>query len=298
MALSAPRSIFGVHSFAPYNRSTGEFYGILKVLGGSSLALSGETVDLMGGSSKWPWAVEDSTITAELNLRFSQYEDFLFELFLGKQPTANSAQSSGDVSTPSNVNGSSVVESTTGIASIAATSGSESDLKFGKYIIKAASTTEVDIYISSDVDQNRGTDGELQNDLLKITASPLTVPGTGGTVDVPSYGLTITGGSGTVAFTAGDTAEVFVQPINDGSMDVTIGGSSDTFPEFGAVLYAQKRANGEMLEIDCYRCKAIGLPINFEMNAWSESEVTAKVFYDSAKNAVFKVRHVQPSSVN
>lgn len=298
MSLSDPRAVFGVHSVAPYSRSTGEFYGKLSVLGSSSLSLSGETVDLFGGSFKFPWAVEDSTITGELNLRFSQYEDFLFELFLGKQPTVNSAQVSGDVSTVTNVEGDSVADAATGIASMSALSGSEANLKFGKYIAKAVSATEVDLFMSSDIDFNRGTDGEYENDLLKITSAPLTVSDSGATTDLAAYGLQIAGGSGTVAMTIGDTAEFFVQPINTKSMEVTIGGATDNYPEFGAIVYSQKRSNGEMLEIDCFRCKAIGMPINFEQNSWSEAEVTAKVFYDSSKNGVFKVRHVSPDSVN
>jgi len=296
--LSNPRSIFGVHSFAPYDRSTGEFKGILKVVSGSSLAISGETVDLYGGSFKYPWAVEDSTITAELSLRFSQYEDFLFEIFLGKQPTANVAQATGSVSTITNVKGTSAVSATVGIASVIALPASEANLKFGKYVAKVASATTIDLYVSTDIDLIRGTNGSYENDLMKVNASPITIAGTSGNNDVAALGLRFVGGSGTVAMTVGDTATFEVQPINTKSMEVVIGGSTDTYPEFGAVVYGQKRSNGEMIEIDCYRCKAIGMPINFEQNAWSEAEVTAKVFYDSEKNGVMKIRHVSPSSVN
>ena len=59
MALSAPRAFFGIHSITPYSRSDGTFYGTLKVLENSSLSLSGETIDLVGGSSKFPWGSED-----------------------------------------------------------------------------------------------------------------------------------------------------------------------------------------------------------------------------------------------
>lgn len=296
--LSDPRALFGVHSFAPYDRSTGELKGIIKVLGGSSLSLSGETVDLFGGSFKFPWAVEDSTITAELNLRFSQFEDFLFELFLGKAPTANAAQANGDVSTIANVRGDSVFDASTGIASVAALSGSETNLKFGKYVVKAVSTTEIDIFSSSDIDFNRGLDADYENDLLKVNETPITITDSGGTTDLALFGLQFTGGSGTVAFQQGDTAEFFVQPPNAKSMEVLIGGANDNYPEFGSILYAQKRSNAEMFEVECYRCKAVGMPINFEQNSWNEAEVTAKVFYDSSKNAVFRVRHCTPESIN
>ena len=298
MALSNPRSIFGVHSFSPYNINTGEFYGTVKVLDSSSLSLSGVTIDLNGGSSKYPWAVEDGLITSELSLSFSQYEDFLFEIFMGKSPTANAAEASGSITTLVDKSGV-VVNATTGIASIGLKSGSAADLKFAKYVVKVVSGTTVDVYMSSDADITRGADGEMQNDLLKITVSPLTVADAGGATEVPGFGIEILGGSGTVdletAGAVGDTAIFSVRPPNSKSMDVVIGGTSDIVPEFGAIIMAQSRGNGEMFEVDCYRCKGIGLPIGFTKQEWSTAEITAKVFYDSTRNGVFSLRHITPS---
>lgn len=292
MGLSQPRNIFGIHSVSPYNRTTGLPYGILKVLDSSSLSLTGETIPLMGGSNKYAWAVEDGAITGEMSLNFSQYEDFVFELFLGKAPTANSAETAGNVSTLTNKNGTSLVSATTGIASIAATSADEADLKFGRYVLKAASATTFDVYALSDVDFSRGTDASYQNDALKVNASPYTVT-SGGTTAIPELGLTITGGSGTIGMTTGDTATFQVRPINTKSMTVKIGGSADsTFPEFGCIAIAQKRGTQEMFEADVFRCKAAGLPIGFEMNAWSKAEVKVNVFYDSARDGVFELRSV------
>lgn len=294
MSLSAPRVIFGVHSVTPYKRADGLPYGILKVLGGSSLSLAGELIGLNGGSSKYEWAVEDGRITAEMSLKVKEYPDFLFELFLGKAPTANSAEASGNASTLTNKKGTSTVAAT-GIATVSVKSGSEADLKFGKYVVKVASATTVDVYFSSDADINRGTDGEFQNDALKITASALTIATTTA-VTIPNFGLELTGGAGTIAMTTGDTATFEVRPINDKSMTVTIGATTDEFPEFGAIVMAQKRGNQEMFEIDCLRCKGIGMPLGFEEVAYSEAEIKIKAFYDSAQNAVFKLRHVTPTA--
>src|SRR4051812_48627743 len=102
--LSDPRGIFGVHSATFYNRTTGLYYGTLKVLDSSSLSITGSGVELMGGSSKFAWAVEDGEMKVEVSLKFSQFEDFLFEVFLGKAPTANSAETSGNCSTLTNKN--------------------------------------------------------------------------------------------------------------------------------------------------------------------------------------------------
>lgn len=291
MALSTPRSFFGVHSVSPYSRTTGEFYGILKVLGGSSLALNGELIELQGGSSKYSWAVEDGRIDAELSLKTREYPSFLFTLFLGVTPTDGSAETSGNASAIANKYGTSVVNASTGITSVATVS-TAADLKFGKYVIKAASSTTVDVYYSSDEDIKRGTDGTYQNDALKITSSALTVP-SGSTVAIPNFGITLNGGSGTIGMTTSDTATFEVRPINTGYTTATIGAAGSTFPEFGAILMAQQRGNGEMLEIDALRVKAVGLPIGFEENTFSEAEIKAKCFYDSTQDAVFKMRHVK-----
>lgn len=294
--LTAPRIFFGIHSFSPYSRTTGEFYGTARVIGGSSLSLSGELINLNGGSSKYPYASEDGAITAEMTLKVKEYPDFLFELFLGSVPTDNVAEASGSVTTIANKSGTSIVSATVGIASVTAKSASEADLKFGKYVVKATGAATVDVYFSSDADIGRGTDGEFQNDLLKITAAALTVPGTGGTVDVPNFGLKITGGSSSIAFETGDTATFEVKPINTGSMDVVVGSVADQiFPEFGAIVMGQKRSNQEMVEVDCYRCKSAGMPINFEENAFSESEIKINLLYDSVLDGLFKMRTVKPS---
>ncbi len=286
--LSDPRALFGVHSFSPYNRTTHAFYGVIKVLKSSSLSLSGQSVELTGGSQKFPWAVEDGTIGAELSLKVSQFEDFMFELFLGKAPTANAAQSSGNVTAGLNKKGVSVIDATNGISAVSATSMDNADLKFGKYVIIATAAATADVYVSSDVDFGRGTAGSYLTDLLKVFSIDVS---SGNAVNA-AFGLTFTK-VGTPAFVTGDTAIFEVQPVNTKSMAVTIGGAAyQTFPEFGAIVMAQRRGNGELCEIDCFRCKGAGMPIGFEQNAFAETEVKVKVFYDSARDGVFSLRHV------
>lgn len=291
MSLSNPRAIYGVHSVTPYSRTTGEFYGILKVLASSTLAIEGSLNELMGGSSKYPWAVEDGQSKAELSLKFSEYPDFVFELFLGKAPSANSAETSGNASTLTNKKGTSVVAAT-GLASVGIKAASKADAKFGKYVVKAASSTTVDVYASTDADFARGTDKSFESDLLKITASPLSIT-TSTAVEVPGFGIELTGGAGTIGMTVGDTATFEVRPINEKSSTVVIGSAAyQSMPEFGAIVVAQKRGNGELVEVDCYRCKGSGMPLGFEQNAWSSADVKVKAFYDSEKDGVLAFRHV------
>lgn len=294
MALSTPRSIFGVHSVSPYSRTTGLPYGILKVLKSSSLSMSGETIPLMGGSNKYPFAIEDGAITCEMSLSFSQYEDFVFELFLGKAPTAGTAETTGNVTTLTNKYGTTCKSATIGIASIAATAADETDLKFGRYVIKVTAAATVDIYLLSDIDIGRGNNATIQGDTLKLNSSAITITSAGTTL-IAELGLTLTGGSGTIGMTVGDTATFEVRPINTKSSTVRIGSSADSvFPEFGCIVMSQKRSTGEMFEIDLFRCKAIGMPINFEKDAWSEAEVKVSAFYDTDKDGIFDLRHVTP----
>jgi len=292
MALSSPRALFGVHSVAFYNTTTREPYGIVKVAKGANLSLSGETISLTGGSFKFPWAIEDGLVTTELSMSFAEYPDFLYEVLLGKEPTTNTSDSGGNVTTITNQNGTSVVDATTGIASVAATSGDTADLKFGKYLVKVtdAASDEVTVYQYSDIDFARGTSTEFTDDTLAI--GTVVIGDTGGTSTLADYGLEFTGGSGTVALTDGDTATFEVRPVNTSNMEVTIGGVSDTFPEFGCLVYGQQRGGGQMFEADLFRCKAVGMPINFTPQEFSEAEVTIQAFYDSTRNGIMKVRSI------
>jgi hypothetical protein len=284
MSRSAPRALFGVHGVTPYNRTTGLPYGELRVLKGSSLSLQGEQQELMGGASKYAWAVEEGAISAELSLNVGQLEDFMFELFLGKAPTALSAEATGNVSTAVNKKGTTIINGTNGISAVAATASD---------VIVATAAGTFDLYLLSSIDTARGNNISFENDAMKLNASPLDI--SSATVVHAATGLTFTK-AGTPAFTVGDTATFEVRPVNGGGSTVTIGSSSDTnFPEFGALVYAQKRGNQEMAEIDIFRCKAAGMPLPFEMGAFAGFEVKVKCLYDETLDGVFSFRHVKPT---
>jgi hypothetical protein len=293
MSKSNPRIIFGVHGATPYNKATGAFYGELSVLGGSSVTLSGELKKLNGGSLKYPWAVEDGLITAEVSLKIKEYANFLFELFLGKAPTTSGVDTAGMVSAPVAKVGT-LINATTGVdsVSVTATTGAAS-LKFGKYVLKALSATTVGIFTGSSIDFAHGTAAVFASDLLQV-GSALTVVSATDT-DIPELGLTITGGSGTIALVAGDAIAFEVKPPSSKSMEVVIGGAADVFPEFGCLIYSKKRGNNEMFEIDVYRMKAVGLPFSLEENAFSEGEIKGEAFYDAEQNGIMKIRTISPS---
>lgn len=296
MALSNPTVVFGIHSITPYDPDTRIPLGTAKVIGQGSLNLSGDVIELNGGSSRYPWANEDGVISPELSLTVKEYPPFLMQAFLGKAPTENSAESGGSVSSAlANVNGTSVLDASTGVATATVKSGSEDDLKTGIYVVKAVSATTVDIYSMSDVDFAQGTDKEFVDDTLKITASALTITASTA-VEIPGFGVELTGGSGTIGMTTGDTAVFEVRAINTGSTEAVIGSSTETYAEVGMVIVAQKRGSGEVFMIDCYRAKGIGMPINFTEKEFSEAEITMKLRRDTSRNGVFKVTNNKASS--
>ena len=293
MALSDNRIVYGIHSICPYSRTDYLPYGILKVLGGGTLSLSAEYEELFGGSNKFSWATEAKTITSEFTASVKSMPDFLFSLFLGASVSTTAASATGTCGSIANGKGSSCFDAATGIASAGLKSGSTADLKAGHYIVDVVSSTTVDVYVTSDIEFLNGTDISYQDDLLKITASPLTIT-TGAATEIPNTGIELTGGSGTIDLgTVGNTAYFEVAAAHGGISDITIGQSASTFVEHGQICLAQKRANGDLFEIEIYKAVAAGFPIALEETVFSVPELTVKLQYDSAKDAVAKIRAIK-----
>jgi hypothetical protein len=213
------------------------------------------------------------------------------ELFLGKKPTQVASDSTGSVEAFANKFGASIRSLTNGISAIAPLAGSEANLKFTKYVLKAVSANEVDLYAMSNIDFNRGVDADFQDDLLKVNSAPITIAV--GANNLASFGLVFTG-VGVPAFTVGDTATFEVLPPHAGAMDVVVGGLSDIFPEFGVVLMTQALGNGEMFEIDVFKAKAIGMNLGAQEKAFSETPVSAKAYFDADKGGICKIRAIKP----
>jgi hypothetical protein len=187
------RSIFGIHSMTPYNRTTKKPYGILKVLGGANLEMSGETEDLFGGSSKYAYASENTQISASMTANVKSYPNFLMELFLGGTVSSISASASGEIRNEANAKGTSVLDESTGIDGITITSSDNDDLKFGRYVIEAKTSTTVTVYHLTDIDFNRGTKGVYSDADLLVIADDVTITASSASA-IADWGLDINGG--------------------------------------------------------------------------------------------------------
>lgn len=294
MGLSQPKTIYGIHQVTMYQRISHIPYGTLRVLGGSSITLAGELVQLTGGSSPYSWDVQNGAITAEMSLKPKELPNWMFKVMLGKDPTQVLADP-GNTSDLLNVLNDTVFDATTGIASVGVKSGSEDDLKFGKYTVVAVSPTTVDVYAMSNVDFHRGTDKVYVDDSLKINTTPLTITTPGVATELPDFGVEFTGGSGTIAMVVGDTAEFDINPPSIEQMDVKIGETAACFPEFGAIVTAQKKSDGSMWQFDCFKVKAFGFPFGMEEKAFNEAEITGTLIYDSDQDGIMKARYLKPA---
>ena len=292
MGLANPRILYGIHSISPYSRLDGTPYGILKVIGSAAIALNADLEQLYAGSNKYAWAAESKTVSTELTAKVKAYPGFLFSLFLGATVTDATSDTAGTISTPVNVKGISVIAAT-GLASVTVKAAQKTDLKFGKYVLKATSATVLKLYLLSDIDIARGTLGTYVDDSLEVATSGAI--STGAAVDIAGYGITLTGGASATAFGVGDTATFTVAPPSSKSSQIVVGKSTDSFPNFGALMLAQKRATGEMFEIDAHNCVGGGLPISLEEHSFSQPELKMTCLYDSALDRVFTMRHIFPS---
>jgi len=294
MPLSADRIFFGIHSLAPYSRVTGEFFGILKVLGDSNLSIAATSVKLKGGSNKFDIASEVTAVESSLTSDVKSYPDFMFEKWGGASVSTTVASATGTVGAITNFKGTSAVSATVGIASAGAKSGSEDEIKNAQYVVKVISPTTVDVYASTDLDfKISEAPTTFVDDLLKITATPLTVPDSGATVEIPDYGLELTGGSGTVAMTIGDTAVFNAIKAHGGISVITIGESTIDYPEMGLWMAGQRRADGSEVLIHAWKAKsAAGIAVPLAEGAFAITNLVTDLLYDSAQDSVLEIHTI------
>ena len=287
MALSDPRGQFGVHSVCFYNKDTGVPLSYLRVLGECSVSFEAEYSDLEGGSNMYLWDSIVSKINSDISLTAREYDAGTMQLLLGGTLTENSAEATGAVEEFANVKGTSVYNSTAGIASIDVTTGDSGDLKEGKYLLKAKTATTLTLYAMTDVDFKQGEDETFDDDDL-IIEDDIDVSSTAQAL--ANWGITITPTTGGATMTINDTAEFYVRKQNSSSLELVFGESGASFTEVGVIIAGQKQSDGSIAYMELYNCRVGGMPLQFAEKAWSEWSVTIKALYDSSKNAVGKFR--------
>jgi hypothetical protein len=250
-----PITNFGIHQVTFSDLADPSIMGMAKILDSATPETTQEMIGLNGGSSAYKWASAPGLAEATIPMVIKQYDANILK-FLNSNLSDNSniiENDSGDVggftSAIANAKGTSAVDATTGIASIAV--GTAADLAFGDYAIRVVSATTIDIYLNTDIS---GKAPYLDAN-LKVNDTPITIPGTGGTVE--SLGVQFTGGSGTVAMTIGDVATFSVRPVNSYNMQNFIGKTGSAPREFRVDIFGEK-VNGKIRQATYPRVIAAG----------------------------------------
>ena len=272
-----PKYFFGLKAAIFYNLLTFVPVGIFKVLSSFEFAREIEKLPLTGGHHNGAHAVEAGEPVNTLTGTLKEFPNFAFtELDNASLTSIAGEDTSGFVDTIANKVGSSVFDATTGIASVAAIPGSENKLPLGTIIFKATSVAdEVDVYLLGDT----ATGAIPIIGELPLLAAGVVIPDTGGTIDIPDIGITITGGSGTIAFTEDDTAFFKTRPSNSITTEIVMGNDS-CLKNLGCILVYPKNSEGQQTIVDFHKVSVGGTPFSAATRDYAEFEMSAMVLID------------------
>jgi hypothetical protein len=265
-------SSFGIHQVYFQQLSDPTYSAIAKILDSAESDLAAELIPLTGGSAQLPWGAAPGTAAGTITLPIREYSPELLRFLAPWSADVDTldadGEASGSVSTPVNAKGTSVIDSTTGIATIAV--GTASSLKPGTYKAVATAAATIDLYLDNDLGGNL----TYQDNKGKINDSAITITSGG---DTDYLGLTITGGSGTIGMTAGDIATFTVNPASS-YLYSRKGGLVGTSPlEFKMTIFGEK-VNNKIRKTTFNRCIASSdSTIKFLNKEWAAMEASIQV---------------------
>lgn len=287
-----PLTNFGVHQVTFTDIDDPSIMGTGKIIDNVTPDNNQEMIDLNGGSSAYAWASAPGLATGEITLVLKQYDKNILK-FLNSNLSDESnivenasGEAAGFTSAIVNAKGVSIVNITTGIASIAVDSSTVANLAFGDYAARATATANIDLFLNTDVSGK----APYIDENLKITATEITIPGTDGLV--VSNGVEFTGGSGTIAFVANDVATFSVRPINTYNLTNFIGKAGAAPKEFTVAIFSEN-INGRIRQVTYPRViAAAGGNLKFLTKEFSMIETTLKILQPCLVDYVGKETYI------
>ena len=280
MVIEKVRDFFGIKYLIPYNLTTKKPLAVLRVIGEIAYENAVEAVKLVGGHTEAPHDVEygqpDPTITGTVR----EYPAELFQLMEVTTVTENSAEAAGAMDTsPTNAQGSSIIHSVNGVATIAITTAA--DLVFGQYVLVATGPQTLDLHING-----------LETSFLDIDAMVVTgiSTTTAGSVAVAGTGITLTV-VGTPGYETDDTAYVDIRPINTGSTKVLVGAGTNP-SNFGMRCIFPRKSDGVLHFIDVFNIAGRGLSWKGVSREFSETPLNLSPLARASDGAVYQVVRV------
>jgi len=280
MAMKNPDQFFGICRAVLYDVNTREFFGPpIRVLQSSSFSSDRELIENAGGCSAFPYSIAAGRSSSEGSLAFTELSPWMLSKIAGGTVVINGAESGGNVEALADVVGTSISDAAEGLT-VAVEAGLESELKFGQYRVIAKTATTVDVFCAT---------SSLDDTMVVATDLDVSLD-----ASVVGFGVELLA-NGTTALVVGDVAVFDVRPINAGSSISVVGSSSAVIPEVGILLYAPNQ-DGNLLEVDVYRAKFAGLPMNMTSNEYMAFEASFKAFYDSTRDGTFSTKIVNGAS--
>jgi hypothetical protein len=279
--------IFGARAIALRDRLSGDI-SAFEVLDGSVNAdFSAEFADLFGGAAKTPRAREITAITGSVEATLKQVNGDWMRATIGAQVSTTAASASGSIVDLENIVGTSVIDGTTGIATVDILVGD--DLKPGTYYITAESATEISV--ARDIS---GDGVQFLDDSYQVTGTDITIVVAAGSAftdidDVATFGIEFTGGSGAIALTMGDRAKFTVIPPHAG-IEESIIPNQINIPEFELIVYSEQKSDGGYSMLTLPRVQASGLPLVFNVGEFSDTSTSFMLLECSLEpRGVFKI---------
>ena len=276
--------LFGVKYLVLYDLTTFIPKGIFEVIGGVEVGREIEQLFLTGGHKDSPYAVEAGEPSNSLTATIKEYPDFAFSAFENAELTQITSETLGFVDTIANKKGTSVVSATVGIASVAIKTGEGDDIPSGFIVIKAKTADTVTVYHCGDLASGRVP----IVDELPVLADDVTIPGTGGTVDLTGYGITITGGSGVIAMTVGDTAYFDCRPANTATTKIKVGKDSGV-AYYGVLLVYPRNSAKEQAIVRFPNVAVVGMGFAANTREFSEFEQPMTPLIDDTEEILYEI---------
>jgi hypothetical protein len=164
-------------------------------------------VTQVSGASPLPVSSALGDASGDISMTLEQPNKELYEIVGRKNAIITSISSEiPSIEYAKNLNGSTILNAVTGLI-VGIKAGNEDNLKAGRYIITAISSTSVNVvYLGSDFikKDNEGTINLLP--LTVVVATAVDINNDIDTSNVVNTGLEITGGSGAIALNIGDSA--------------------------------------------------------------------------------------------
>jgi hypothetical protein len=268
--------LVGVHNIALVNFTTKAAAAILKVVDSANIDLGEVIAKMKGGDSNFPYsaAIVDANDTVTIPVK--EFPDGFMSLMYHGTQTSGTTEATGNISTISNVTGTSIVAATGILATATATVGGT--LKEGTYLLKAAAAATLNIYGYSDFDDLV----ESNDETGLVNATAYTVA-TGAAVVLAEIGITCTGGASATAFTPGDTAILIIRKINLGYIDTPITDKKlDDY--YKAYMFFQPSPEGNLDYVELYRVKVSRGAHSAAIKDYHSQEITLTVTKDAANS--------------